>query len=177
MFNRFINNLPFEWHVPNHNFCGPGTRIRERLARGDKGVNPLDEACKKHDISYLNSKELKDRHQADRELVQEAKKRLFSKDASLGERVAAGTVYSLVGLKEKMGMGLKRKRKRNRKLPVAKRGGMITPLVASAIGVGSSLYNTYRNLKHNQKILQEQLRHNKTMETFKRQGKGLYLHP
>ena len=177
MFNRLINKLPFEAHIPGgFRYCGPGTRLAQRLARGDKGINPLDEACKRHDVAYSKSNELSTKHQADRELVQEAKQRLFSKDATLGERTAAGIFYSTVGLKEHLGMGVKRKRK-TRKIPIAKRGGFLIPLAAGAFGVGSSLYNTFRGLKHNQKMLQEQLRHNQLMETLRRQGKGLYMRP
>ena len=43
--NGIINRLPFEIHVPGYQFCGPGTRLLKQLARGDKGVNPLDAAC------------------------------------------------------------------------------------------------------------------------------------
>ncbi|OXU17874.1 hypothetical protein TSAR_001541, partial [Trichomalopsis sarcophagae] len=33
-------------------FLGPGTHLKERLARGETGRNPLDRACLKHDIAY-----------------------------------------------------------------------------------------------------------------------------
>ena len=142
MFNRLISRLHFEVHIPGgYRYCGPGTKSAQRLAKGQKGINPLDEACKRHDIAYSKSKDLPERHRADRELVQEAKQRLFSKDTLLGERVAAGIVFSSVGLKEKLGMGLK-KRKKSRKIPVSKRGGFLIPLAAGAFGVGSSLYKT-----------------------------------
>jgi hypothetical protein len=42
--NTIINNLPFEAHIPGYQWCGPGTKIAKRLARGDKGVNLLDAA-------------------------------------------------------------------------------------------------------------------------------------
>lgn len=50
--NTLINKLPIELHLPGYRFCGPGTKLRKRLARGDTGINPLDEACKIHDIAY-----------------------------------------------------------------------------------------------------------------------------
>ena len=53
--NTAINKLPFEVHVPGYQFCGPGTNLKKRLARGDKGINPLDSACRTHDIAYENS--------------------------------------------------------------------------------------------------------------------------
>ena len=37
------NNI--EYHLPNYNFCGPGTKIYTRLKRGDDGINILDKAC------------------------------------------------------------------------------------------------------------------------------------
>jgi len=47
--NAAINNLTVELHIPGYRFCGPGTRLRERLARGDSPINPLDAACLEHD--------------------------------------------------------------------------------------------------------------------------------
>ena len=29
--NKLINNLPFEAHLPGHNFTGPGTKLNRRL--------------------------------------------------------------------------------------------------------------------------------------------------
>jgi hypothetical protein len=29
--NSLINKLPFELHIPGYNFCGPGTKLEERL--------------------------------------------------------------------------------------------------------------------------------------------------
>ncbi|KYN21095.1 hypothetical protein ALC57_06540 [Trachymyrmex cornetzi] len=36
--NRAINALPFESHIPGYQFCGPGTRLTKRLARGDVSI-------------------------------------------------------------------------------------------------------------------------------------------
>jgi len=41
-----------EWHFPGHNFTGPGTRLNERLERGDEPVNRVDELSLHHDIRY-----------------------------------------------------------------------------------------------------------------------------
>ncbi|XP_072757719.1 uncharacterized protein [Anoplolepis gracilipes] len=51
LLNRAINALPIELHIPGYQFCDPGTRLEKRLARGDRGINPLDAACREHDIS------------------------------------------------------------------------------------------------------------------------------
>jgi hypothetical protein len=42
-----------EKHIPGYNFCGPGTQVKERLERGDMGVNDLDNACRLHDVEYM----------------------------------------------------------------------------------------------------------------------------
>lgn len=52
LLNRVINKLPFELHLPGYQFCGPGTKLQARLNRGEKGINPLDAACREHDIAY-----------------------------------------------------------------------------------------------------------------------------
>lgn len=105
--NSLINNIPFELHLPGYNYCGPGTRLQERLLRGDKGVNKLDEACKYHDIAYTNPN-LSERHKADLQLMKMAKKRLHSKDASKGEKIASWIVGKVMKAKLKSGAGIKK---------------------------------------------------------------------
>ena len=31
LFNKAVSNLPFELHLPGHNFTGPGTKLDRRL--------------------------------------------------------------------------------------------------------------------------------------------------
>ncbi|KYQ54680.1 hypothetical protein ALC60_06445 [Trachymyrmex zeteki] len=38
LLNKTINALPFEVHIPGYQFCGSGTRLAKRLARGDRGA-------------------------------------------------------------------------------------------------------------------------------------------
>lgn len=52
-----------------YNFCGPGTKLKERLARGDKGVNKLDRGCRWHDQFYEEFKSMDDRIDSDRALI------------------------------------------------------------------------------------------------------------
>ncbi|EFN84725.1 hypothetical protein EAI_10665, partial [Harpegnathos saltator] len=54
-----------ELHIPGYQFCGLGSRLVKRLARGDQGINSLDAECREHDIVYLRSNNLADRHAAD----------------------------------------------------------------------------------------------------------------
>lgn len=106
--NSIINHLPFELHLPGYNYCGPGTNLRRRLSRGDKGVNQLDEYCKQHDIAYMNTDNLKNRHEADKILMKMAKKRASSSNASVGEKLAANIVNKAMLMKISNGSGLKK---------------------------------------------------------------------
>ena len=54
--NSIINKLPVELHIPVYQYCGPGTKLKARLARGDPDINPLDAACKEHDIAYSKNR-------------------------------------------------------------------------------------------------------------------------
>lgn len=105
LLDKAINNLPFEMHLPGYQYCGPGTKLKKRLARGDPGINPLDQACKEHDIAYSNKQT--DRKTADMRLADRAWQRVISNDASKGERAAAYAVTNAMKLKVKTGMGMK----------------------------------------------------------------------
>lgn len=112
LLNDLINKLPFELHAPlnwnfdTYNYCGPGTKLDARLARGDKGVNPLDEACKRHDIWYRDHKKTEDRWEADKALQSVAWNRVVSPDADLNERAVGLATTGAMWLKRKLGMGL-----------------------------------------------------------------------
>lgn len=105
--NSIINKLPFEVHLPGYNYCGPGTKLSKRLARGDRGVNKLDEACMYHDIAYANHTDLSNRHKADLQLLNMAKQRLKSKDARKGEKLSSWLVSKVMKAKLKSGSGVK----------------------------------------------------------------------
>jgi hypothetical protein len=79
--NTLINKLPFEANVSGYQFCGPGSKLKKRLARGDKGVNSLDFACQTHDIAYENSNNLDIRHKADKLLEEQAWERVKASDS------------------------------------------------------------------------------------------------
>ena len=61
-------------------------RLNERLEKGEKGVNPLDDYCREHDIAYANSG---DRTKADCLLAKRAFARLLSETATTNERSVA----------------------------------------------------------------------------------------
>ena len=178
LLNRAINALPVELHIPGYQFCGPGTRLRKRLERGDRGINPLDAACREHDIAYSQSNERADRHVADRVLADRAWERIAVKDSTLGEKAAATAVWAAMKAKTKLGMGMtKRRTKRKRVLPVAKRGGMLPLLpllgvIGSLAGGAAGVAKAVNDAKTARRQIEEMKRHNHAME-----GKGLYLAP
>ena len=107
LFNDILNSkwLP-ELHAPGYNFLGPGTRLDKRLQRGDKGINPLDEAAKRHDIFYRDHKDTESRHIADKILQDEAWERVKSTDADLDERLVGLATTGGMWIKRKLGWGL-----------------------------------------------------------------------
>lgn len=106
--NSVINKLPVELHIPGYQFCGPGTKLKGRIARGDPGINPLDAACKEHDIAYSQSDELEERHRADKILADKAWQRV-KKSSSFKEKLAGLTITAAMKAKTKLGMGTKKK--------------------------------------------------------------------
>jgi len=63
-----------EYHLPGYNFCGPGTELEKRLARGDNPINALDAGCLVHDIVYSDTKDKDTRVKADHVLSRVAEK-------------------------------------------------------------------------------------------------------
>lgn len=124
--NSLINKLPFELHLPGgYQYCGPGTKFQKRIARGDPGINRLDQACKVHDAAYEDYKDLSTRHKADYELEQRAWQRVKSNDANFKEKAAAWLVTNIMKAKRRLGMGCKSKsipgRKINKKKNIKKK--------------------------------------------------------
>lgn len=117
LIDYIVNKLP-EIHIPGYQYCGPGTDLQKRLARGDPGINKLDKACKEHDIAYSKIQNSTDRRAADKTLVSRALPRIFSQDSKLSERAAALLVSGLMGAKiglSKIGLGLDKNKKRKRR--------------------------------------------------------------
>lgn len=109
--------------------------MTERLERGDKGVNGLDELCKEHDIAYASNSDSIERSKADKKLASGALKRLFSRNASLGERAASLLVTTMMKTKtglSKFGMGLSGCRKKSKKIGVKGRKIPFSKLVKDA---------------------------------------------
>ena len=81
------------------------------MARSDISINPLDQACKDHDIKYSKNRDnIEARNVADRVLASKARNRVKSGDASLGEKAAALAVAGIMKTKSKLGMGHNKKK-------------------------------------------------------------------
>lgn len=106
--NSVIDKLPLELHLPGYQYCGPGTKLEKRLQRGDSGINPLDAACREHDIAYSQSKDVNERHKADKVLQERAWERVKARDSKFGEKAAAWAVTTTMKAKRKLGMGMKK---------------------------------------------------------------------
>ena len=109
LLNSAIDKLPVELHIPGYNYCGPGTKLKKRLDRGDVGINALDDACKQHDVAYDRENSLERRHEADKKLASDAVKVIKSKKTGLKEKLAAAGVAAAMKTKVKLGMGVKKK--------------------------------------------------------------------
>ena len=101
--NSAIDKLPVELHIPGYRYCGHGTRLKERLARGDQAINPLDEACMEHDKIYAEHQDdMAKRHPADQVLGKRAWQRVKSRDAGMRERAAALAITGIMKAKTKV---------------------------------------------------------------------------
>lgn len=124
--NRAVDVLPVELHLPGYRFCGPGTKLEERLARGERGINELDEACREHDIAYAKYKDNERRQIADRTLASKAWERVKASNSGISERAYAAAVAAAMKAKSALGSGRKRvtkKTKVSRRRKTRTRGG------------------------------------------------------
>ena len=71
------SKYPGEKHLPNYQYCGPGTRLDIRLDAngnpkpGEEPINKIDKICLNHDKDYqLAGDDLSLKHQADRIMLQ-----------------------------------------------------------------------------------------------------------
>lgn len=120
--NKAVDILPVELHLPGYQYCGPGTDLKKRLARGDPGINRLDRACKQHDIAYSQNSDTASRAKADRDLAERAWSVATSPEAGLAERAAAVAVTNIMKAKAKFGGGAKRQGKKKKVAAASKKG-------------------------------------------------------
>lgn len=113
MLNRVINNLPFEMHLPGHNFTGPGTKLNKRLnpdltpKEWSKPVNRVDNAAYHHDVCYLKHKDIETRNKVcDSKMINDLNDIV---NPSLRERLDRSIVDKIIGSKMRFGMGMGKK--------------------------------------------------------------------
>lgn len=168
--NRAVDALPVELHIPGYHYCGPGTRLEERLRRGDVGINPLDEACKRHDIAYQTYSDTKKRAEADKELANLAWQRVTSDDASVAEKAAAWAVTNIMKTKGKLGGGVRKKKTQPKKQKG--KGMYLRPYQPTKTGCGNTVTTA------SQKGAGMYLRpYNPATECCDKAGRGMYLRP
>ena len=67
--------IPGEKHLPGMNYCGPGTRLNEKLNDDDTpkpGYEPcdrVDRAALRHDLAYRDHADLRNRNRADKQMI------------------------------------------------------------------------------------------------------------
>ena len=117
--NKAINSLPFEMHLPGHNFTGPGTKLSKRLnpdmtpKQWSKPINRVDNAAYHHDVCYLKNKDTKTRNAlCDKNMLQELDGIV---NPTLRERMDRSIVDKIIGTKMRLGMGIKKKFQKNPK--------------------------------------------------------------
>ena len=65
----FVNNLPFEMHLPGHSFTGPETKLHKRLNSDGTPkewsipINKVDNAAYHHNLCYSKHDDTKTRNQ------------------------------------------------------------------------------------------------------------------
>ena len=111
--NKAINNLPFEMHLPGHNFTGPGAKLKKRLnpdltpKKWSKPVNRVDKAAYHHYVCYLKNDDTATRNTVcDKNMLKELE---GIYNPTLRERLDKSIVSKLTGTKVKFGMGVKKK--------------------------------------------------------------------
>lgn len=131
-----INNLGREFHITDMGddgvvrkaeFCGPGTKLAEWIARGDKGINELDRNCKLHDLWYRDHRTASERHPSDIKLAQAALR--IAEDPSKPEmqRKKAKMVAAVMSGKTFLGLGKRTKTNKGRQY-----GGEDSPFIKLA---------------------------------------------
>ena len=98
--------LPGEKHLPGMRYCGPGTKLDEKLNPDDtpkpgcEPVDRVDEAALRHDVAYRNHSDLRNRNRTDKEMIHDL---LMIKNPTCRERCERCFVIPLMFLKKIIG--------------------------------------------------------------------------
>jgi Phospholipase A2-like domain/Domain of unknown function (DUF5679) len=115
--SSLISKIPIEFHLRSltgkkYSFCGPNTKLEERLNEDDtpkewsKPINKVDEVCLKHDLAYRDSDlGLGTRHDADKKMLDDLNN---LKNLNINERLARAVIKPIIATKHKLGLGLKK---------------------------------------------------------------------
>lgn len=110
LFNTVVNKLPFELHLPGHNFTGPGTRLDRRLNPDgtphawSMPINRVDTAAYHHDLCYAKHKDTKTRNEVcDKEMLNELDGIL---NPTLREKIDRALVRKIISSRVKFGLGV-----------------------------------------------------------------------
>ena len=110
--NDAINSLPFEMHMPGHNFTGPGTKLNKLLNKDmtpkawSKPINRVAKAAYHHDICYVKNKDTKTRNEVCDKNVLTELNGIYN--PTLRERMERCVVSTMIGTKKRFGWGLKK---------------------------------------------------------------------
>ena len=96
-----------------YNYCGPGTKLEERLASDDpkyrEPINKLDAICQQHDVDYSNARSLSDKHAADDVMLQRISEIPY-RERPWGTSLAQAAIST----KKKLGLGASKNSKSRR---------------------------------------------------------------
>ena len=79
------------------NFAGPGTKLRKRLARGDKPINEVDRVAKAHDLRYGLSQDYQEVRRADQKMLAALGK---IKGINVQSLIAQGVMKSKIAIED-----------------------------------------------------------------------------
>ena len=95
-----------------YNYCGPGTRLQERLSSNDpkyrNPINKLDAICLEHDKAYSKAKNLSDKHKADDIMLKS-----ISEIPYMERPWGTTAVQAMIKGKKTLGLGVKKKKSKN----------------------------------------------------------------
>ena len=107
--NTLVNKLPFEMHLPGHNFTVPETKLYKRLNQDgtpkvwSKPINRVDNTAYHHDLCYSIHDDTKTRNEVcDKTMLGELNGIV---NPTLRERINKAIVGKLINAKVNFGLG------------------------------------------------------------------------
>ena len=107
--NTLVNKLPFEMHLPGHNFTGPGTKLYKILnpdgtpKEWSIPINRVDSAAYHQDVCYSKHDDTKTMNEVcDKTMLNELNGIV---DQTLRKRIDKSIVRKLINAKVKVGLG------------------------------------------------------------------------